>query len=71
VPPSSSAAPLRLPEPLRRLLAGVVGAFVLATLVALVVLWPPPAPRDRTGGLGTPVDLVDATVTAAPVVPCR
>ena len=23
------------------------------------------------GGLGTPVDLVNATVTAAPVVPCR
>ena len=35
------------------------------------MLWPPPAPRDRTGGLGTPVDLVNATVTAAPVVPCR
>ncbi|MGI8984494.1 MAG: YibE/F family protein [Acidimicrobiales bacterium] len=66
--PSSS---LRLPEPLRRALAGAVGVFVLATLVGLVVLWPPPVPRDRTGGLGTPVDLVDATVTAAPAVPCR
>lgn len=70
-PPPASDAPLRLPEPLRRLLAGVVGAFLLATLVGLVVLWPPPTPRDRTGGLGTPVDLVNATVTAAPVVPCR
>jgi uncharacterized membrane protein len=49
----------------------VVGAFLLATLIGLVVLWPPPTPRDRTGGLGTPVDLVNATVTAAPVVPCR
>jgi len=53
------------------LLAGVVGAFVLATVAGLVVLWPPPAPRDRTGALGTKVDLFDATVTAAPIVPCR
>jgi uncharacterized membrane protein len=52
-------------------LAGVVGVFLLATLVGLLVLWPPATPRDRTGGLGTPVDLVNATVTAAPVVPCR
>jgi len=50
---------------------GVVGLFVVATLVGLVLLWPPPTPADRTGGLGTPVDLVDATVTAAPAVPCR
>jgi len=58
---------------LRRLLAGVVGLFVLATVVGVVVLWPPPTPKDRTGGLGAgaPVDLVDATVTASPVVPCR
>ncbi|MDP1804197.1 MAG: hypothetical protein Q8K72_03435, partial [Acidimicrobiales bacterium] len=70
-PPPASDAPLRLPEPLRRLLGGVVGAYLLATLVGLVVLWPPPTPRDRPGGLGTPVDLVNATVTAAPVVPCR
>ena len=53
------------------MLAGVVGGFVVATLIGLVVLWPPPTPRDRTGGLGTPVDLVKATVTAAPVVACR
>src|SRR5215213_3514838 len=45
--------------------------LVLASVIGLVVLWPPPSPKDRTGGLGTPVDLVDATVTAAPVVPCR
>lgn len=70
-PPPASAAPLRLPAPLRRLLIGVVGALLLATLVGLLVLWPPPTPRDRTVGLGTPVDLVNATVTAAPVVPCR
>jgi hypothetical protein len=62
---------LRLPEPLRRLLAGVVGVFLLATLIGLVVLWPPATPRDHSAGLGTPVDLVNATVTAAPVVPCR
>lgn len=70
-PPPSSGPPLRLPEPLRRLLAGVVGAFVIATLAGLVLLWPPPTPHDRSAGLGTPVDLVNATVTAAPVVPCR
>jgi uncharacterized membrane protein len=68
---SASSASLRLPEPLRRALAAVVGVFVLATVAGLVVLWPPPVPRDRTGGLGTPVDLVNATVTAAPEVPCR
>ena len=51
----------------------VVGVFVAATLAGLVVLWPPPTGVDRAGGadLGTPVDLVDGTVTAAPVVPCR
>ena len=67
----SSSSSLRLPPPLRRSLAAVVGAFVLVTVVGLAVLWPPPVPRDRSGGLGTPVDLVNATVTAAPVVPCR
>jgi len=70
-PPPASAEPLRLPRPLRRLLVGVVGGFVMATLVGLVVLWPPPSPRDRSAGLGSPVELVDGTVTAAPVVPCR
>ena len=60
-----------MPERLRRLLAAVVGLFVLATVVGVVVLWPPPTPKDRTGGLGMPVDLVEATVTASPVVPCR
>ncbi len=69
--PPSSGSPLRLPGPLRRLLAGVIGVFVLATVVGLVVLWPPPTPKDRTGALGTKVDLFDATVTAAPAVPCR
>ena len=53
------------------MLVGVVGALVLATVVGLIVLWPPPVAQDRTGGLGTPVDLVNATVTAAPVVPCQ
>ena len=45
---------------------------MLATLIGLIVLWPPPT-TTRLGGenLGTPVDLVDATVVAAPVVPCR
>jgi uncharacterized membrane protein len=68
---SPASAALRLPDPLRRALAGVVGVFVLATVLGLIVLWPPPVPKDRTGGLGTPVDLVNATVTAAPQVPCR
>ncbi|MGH9266527.1 MAG: YibE/F family protein, partial [Acidimicrobiales bacterium] len=69
-----SSADLRLPPPLRRLLAGVVGIFVVATVAGLIVLWPPPS-GSAAGGtgpdLGTPVDLVDGTVTAAPVVPCR
>ncbi|HEX2046689.1 MAG TPA: YibE/F family protein, partial [Acidimicrobiales bacterium] len=53
------------------MLGGVVAAFVVATIVGLVVLWPP-STTIRVGGedLGTPVDLVDATVVAAPVVPC-
>lgn len=67
-----SSADLRLPPSLRRWLAGVVGVFVLATIAGLVMLWPPPSGSDRAGlDLGTPVDLVDGTVTAAPVVPCR
>ena len=70
-PPSPSEGTLRLPEPLRRIVAAVVGLFVVATLVGLVVMWPPPTPRDRSAGLGTPVDLIEATVTGAPVVPCR
>ncbi len=49
----------------------LVGALVLVTVVGLILLWPPPVAQDRTGGLGTPVDLVNATVTAAPVVPCQ
>jgi uncharacterized membrane protein len=52
-------------------LAAAVGVFALATVVALVVLWPPQSPRDRSAALGTPVDLIDGVVTAAPVVPCR
>ncbi|HEX2046546.1 MAG TPA: YibE/F family protein [Acidimicrobiales bacterium] len=53
------------------MLAGVVGAFAAATVIGLVVLWPP-SNTVRVAGedLGTPVDLVDATVVAAPVVPC-
>ena len=61
----------RLPDGLRRVLACVVGALVLATMVGMVLLWPPPTVRDRRAGLGTPVELVDGTVTAAPVVPCQ
>ena len=69
--PHLSSSDLRLPPALRRLLAGVVGVFVVATLAGLVVLWPP-STTIRLGGadLGTPVDLVNATVLAAPVVPC-
>lgn len=67
-----SSADLRLPPTLRRWLAGVVGLFVLATIAGLVILWPPPSGSERPGlDLGTPVDLVNGTVTAAPVVPCR
>ncbi len=52
-------------------MALVVGAFVLGTVVGLVVLWPPSVARDRSAGLETPVDLVDATVTESTVVLCR
>lgn len=74
-PDHLSSSDLRLPAQLRRILAVVVGIFVAATLVGLVVLWPPGDggldPSDRSLNLGTPVALVNATVTAAPVVPCR
>lgn len=69
-----SSEDLRLPPSLRRVLAGLVGVFVLATIAGLVVLWPPPDGSRADGpglNLGTPVDLVNGTVTAAPVVPCR
>lgn len=67
-----SALPVgRLPSPLRWILTGVVALLVMTTLAGLVLLWPPPPVHDRSGGLGTPVDLVNATVTAAPVVPCQ
>ena len=55
------------------MLTAVVAAFLLATVVGLVVLWPPATTSARLGAgadLGTPVDLVDGTVLAAPVVPC-
>ena len=61
---------LRLPPPLRRLLAGVVGVFVLAAVIsggAVAAALAEGSHRRR----GHAVDLVDATVTAAPVVPCR
>lgn len=58
-----------------------MGAFVLATLVGLVVLWPPSTRgaggsgsagggAGDSGGLGSPITLVNARVTATPVVPC-
>ena len=56
------------------MLAAVVGALLAATLIGLVVLWPPAGTSARLGrgaDLGTPVSLVNATVVAAPVVPCR
>lgn len=62
---------LRLPPRLRRVLAAVVAGFVLATLVGAVVLWPPATRHGSNPDLGTPVDLVNATVTAAPIVPCN
>ncbi len=53
------------------MLAGAVGLFILATAIGLVVLWPPSSSLRLSGeNLGTPVDLVDATVVAAPVVAC-
>jgi uncharacterized membrane protein len=68
-----SSSDLRLPVELRRLLAAVVGLVVIATAAGLVALWPPASPgADRSGGfdLGTPVDLIDGRIVAAPVVPC-
>ena len=41
-----------------------------ATVLGLLLLWPPAVKEDRSAALGTPVELFDATVTAAPVVPC-
>lgn len=69
-----TSSDLRLPAHLRRLLAGVVGFLMAATLLGVVLLWPPAdggLDRPSQADLGTPVTLVDATVTAAPVVPCR
>ncbi len=72
--PDLRSSDLRLPAELRRVLAAVVGVFLLATVVGLVVLWPPATTSSRLGAgadLGTPVDLVNATVLAAPAVPCQ
>jgi len=44
---------------------------MVATLAGLVLLWPPPPVQDRSGGLGPPVDLFNASVTSAVVVPCN
>jgi len=61
---------LRLPVKLRRVLVAIVGIFVIATAVGLVELWPPKVYRAKTD-VGTPVTLVNGTVTASPVVPCK
>ena len=77
-----SSGDLSLPPRLRRILVGAVGVVVVATLVGLVVLWPPSTRTAGIGGgaavggggesagLGTPVTLVDGRVTGALVVPC-
>lgn len=67
-----SSGDLSLPPRLRQILVAAVAAFVVATLVGLVVLWPSGQPSDNrpAADLGTPVELINATVTAAPVVPC-
>ncbi|MDQ4068040.1 MAG: YibE/F family protein, partial [Actinomycetota bacterium] len=72
--PDLRSSDLRLPAELRRVLVAVVAVFLLATVVGMVVLWPPATTSSRLGAgadLGTPVDLVNATVLAAPAVPCR
>jgi uncharacterized membrane protein len=67
---SPSAGPLRLPVKLRRVLVAIVGLFVVATTVGVIELWPPRVYRAPTD-FGTPVTLVNGTVTASPVVPCN
>jgi uncharacterized membrane protein len=68
---NAAAADLVLPPQLRRILVAVVAGFVAATAVGLIVLWPPATTRgSRPADLGTPVQLVDATVTVARLVPC-
>lgn len=42
----------------------------MATVVAVIVLWPPKTRPPTKSGVGTPVALIDATVSAASVVPC-
>ena len=67
----ASAGDLSLPPHLRRILVASIGAFMVATVVGLVVLWPPATAKGRqTSELGTPVQLVNARVTASTLVPC-
>lgn len=55
----------------RRLLALAMLPFVVATVVAVVVLWPAHARHRLPSGLDTPVDLVDATVTKVVSTTCQ
>ncbi|MBI1843663.1 MAG: YibE/F family protein [Actinobacteria bacterium] len=55
----------------QRLLLAVVGAFALAALVGMALLWPDGDRPVLAEQLGLAGELVDATVTDTEVVPCR
>jgi len=57
--------------PVSRLLAVAVVPLLVATLVGLAVLWPDGEPLGRSGSLGAPAQLVDATVVIDRRMPCQ
>lgn len=60
----------RLPPPVRRILASIVGPLVLATVIGLIVLWPRGTVPSASRALGLKTTLETATVTAVRLHPC-
>jgi uncharacterized membrane protein len=60
-----------VPRRIRTMLAGIAGILAVATVAALVALWPSGERRPDLSGLGFISEVADAEVVAADDVPCQ